>query len=138
MPGFSGYTTASEIENFIYRGVSITIGATLYLRLLVSPSSRAGGGTETNYTGYTRLALPRDTTTYFTSAPSNGRLTNGVILTFPVPTTVGNGDLLAFDIVDTASGAFAKLYNGGPISPAKSVVIGKAPQFRIGALVLTW
>lgn len=138
MPGFSGYTLAGEIENFIYRGQAITIGATLYLRLLVSPSSRAGGGTETNYSGYARLALPRDTMTYFTSAPSNGRLSNGVLLAFPVPTTVGNGDLVAFDIVDTSSGAFTKLYNGGPIQPAKSVAIGKAPQFRIGALVITW
>lgn len=138
MPGFSGYTLASEIENFIYRGQAITIGATLYLRLLVSPSSRAGGGTETNFSGYARLALPRDTTSIFTSAPSNGRLTNGVALTFPVPTTTGNGDLVAFDIVDTSSGAFAKLYNGGPVQPAKSVVIGKAPTFRIGALEITF
>lgn len=138
MPGFSGYSAANEIENFIYRGQAITIGATLYLRLLVSPSSRSGGGTETNYSGYTRLALPRDTTSIFTIAPSNGRLTNGVALAFPVPTTLGNGDLVAFDIVDTSSGAFTKLYNGGPVSPAKAVVIGKAPTFRISALVITW
>lgn len=138
MPGFSGYTLANEIENFIYRGQSITIGATLYLRLLVSPSSRSGGGTETNYAGYARLALPRDTTSIFTAAPSNGRLANGVVLSLPVPTTVGNGDLVAFDIVDTSSGAFAKLYNGGPVQPAKAVVIGKAPTFRIGALVVTF
>lgn len=138
MPGFAGYTLSNEIENLIYRGQAITIGATLYLRLLVSPSSRSGGGTETNYSGYARLALPRDTTSIFTAAPSNGRLTNGVALSFPVPTTLGNGDLVAFDIVDTSSGAFTKLYNGGPVSPAKSVVIGKAPTFRISALVITW
>lgn len=134
MPGFTGYTLAHEIENFIYRGQAITIGATLYLRLLVSPSSRSGGGTETNYSGYARLALPRDTTSFWTTNPSNGLLANGVRLVFPVASTLGNGDLVAFDIVDTASGAFTKLYNGGPILPAVAIVANKSPEFDISKL----
>lgn len=138
MPGWAGFGMADEIENFIYRGVAITIGATLYLRLLVAPSSRSGGGTETNYAGYARKALPRDTSTIFGVSPSNGRLTNSVKFSFPVATSLGNGDFVAFDIVDTPSGAFTKIYNGGPVSPAKAVVVGKAPVFRIDALVVTF
>lgn len=138
MPGWASYNLAHEIENFIYRGQAITIGGTLYLRLLVSPSSRSGGGTETNYAGYARLALARNTSSIWTVAPSNGLLVNGVKLVFGVATTLGNGDFNSFDIVDTASGAFAKLYNGGPIIPPKAVVVGKAPEFDVGKLQITF
>lgn len=137
MPGWTGFSTATELLNFLYRGTAITIGATLYLRLLVAPSSRSGGGTETTYTGYVRKALPRDAS-IFGIAGSNGRLTNSVQIVFPVATSLGNGDFVAFDIVDTASGAFTKVYNGGPVSPAKAVVVGKAPTFRIDALQITY
>lgn len=138
MAGFSGYTLANELFNFVYRGIPISIGGTLYLRLLSAPSSRAGGGTETNYSGYTRLALPRDTVSVFTIAPTNGRLVNGVVLIFATANSLGNGDLVAFDIVDTPSGVFSKVYNGGPISPAKSIQVGKPPKFAPGALQMTW
>lgn len=138
MPGFCGLTLSHEIENFVYRGVAITIGATLYLRLLVAPSSRSGGGTETNYGGWARIPFTRDTTSIWTIAPSNGLLTNGVAIVAPVATTLGNGDFVAFDFVDTSSGAFTKVYNGGPVSPSKAVVVGKAPTFGISKLFITF
>lgn len=136
MAGWMGYVAANELLNFLYRGAAVSIGGTLYLRLLVAPSSRAGGGTETNYSGYARLALPRDAT-IFTAAASNGQLTNGVVVEFPDAGSLGNGDLVAFDIVDTPSGAVSKIYHGGPISPAKAIVVGKPPRFRAGSLLLT-
>lgn len=138
MPGWASYALANEIENFIYRGVAITIGATLYLRFLVAPSSRSGGGTETTYGGYARFALTRDTTSFWTSAPTNGLLVNGVEIALPTATTVGNGDLVWFDIVDTASGAVGKIYNGGPISPAKGIIVGLSPTFDPGKLQITY
>lgn len=138
MPGWASYSLAHEIENFFYRGQSITIGATLYMRLLVVPSSRSGGGTETNYAGYARLAFARDTSSIWTTAPSNGLLINGVKLVYAAATSLGNGDLVAFDIVDTASGAINKIYNGGPISPTKAIIVGKAPEFGIGKLQITF
>ena len=135
MAGEMSFNMANEIYDFFYRGQAITIGANLYLRLLVEPSSRSGGGTETNYSGYARLVLPRGTTIF--SATSNGRITNSAILTFPVANSLGNGDLVYFDIVDTSSGSFTKRYNGGPILPAKAIVVGKAPKFSVGKLVMT-
>lgn len=138
MPGWCGITTAHEIENFIYRGVAITIEGTLYMRLLVSPSQRTGGGTETNYGSYARLAFVRDTTTIWTVAPSGGLLTNGVQIAFPSPSTTGNGDLVWFDFVDTPSGTFTKVYNGGPISPADPVEVGKPPTFAPGKCQITF
>ena len=136
MAGFASYSMANEILNFFYRGVPITIGANLYLRLLVAPSNRSGGGTETTYGGYERLALLRGATIF--GANANGKILNAIELEFPNPTTVGNGNLVAFDIVDTPTGAFTKVYNGGPISPAKAVVVGKPPRFRVGALEITF
>ena len=136
MAGNLGFTVSDEILNFLYRGTAITIGATLYLRLLTVASKRDGtGGTETDYSGYARLALPRDTT--FFSASSSGVITNSVAISFPTALDAGNGDLVAFDIVDTASGAFTKRYHGGPIQPAEVMQVGKPPRFAAGKLVLT-
>ena len=137
MAGWQSFVSADDVLNFLYRGTPISIAGTLYLRLLVAPSSRAGGGTETNYTNYARLALPRDATIFTTASNGNGQLSNGVVLAFPQADSLGNGDLVWFDIVNTASGAFTKHYHGGPISPAKTIVVGKQPKFRVGALVLT-
>lgn len=136
MAGWAGYTMANEILDFFYRGVTISIGGSLYVRLLVETSSRSGGGTETDYTGYTRLTLLRGTTIF--AAAANGRMSNSVLLSFPTANSLGNGDLVAFDIVDTPSGAFTKVYNGGPILPAKTVVVGKPPKFAAGSLVFTF
>ena len=137
MAGWLSYAAANELLNFLFRGASISLGGTLYLRLLVVPSSRSGGGTETNYSGYARFPLPRDAS-IFTSAAANGQLSNGVVIAFPNANTAGNGDLVWFDVVDTPSGAFTKLYQGGPISPAKAIAVGKPVKFRAGALTFTF
>lgn len=137
MAGWLGYTVSDELLNFLYRGTTITIGANLYLRLLVEPSSRSGGGTETNYDGYSRLALPRNTTVF--SASSNGRITNSAIVSIGTnANSLGNGQLVAFDVVDTPSGAFTKVYNGGPMLPPRTVVIGKPVKLRAGAMLFSF
>ena len=135
MPGWIGTVVADEIYNFLYRGTAITIGADLYIRFLVSPSSRTGGGTETNYAGYARYQFTRGTTLFGPS--SGGRITNQIEIELPTANSLGNGDLAWFDIVDTASGAFTKLYNGGPILPPRTLVVGKAPVFGVGKLICT-
>jgi hypothetical protein len=137
MPGWCGLTMSDEILNFYYRGTAITIGANLYIRFLVAPSSRSGGGTESTYGGYARYELIRGTTV-FGSASSGGRLTNTAEIALPSVTSLGNGDLSWFDIVDTASGAFTKMYNGGPVIPPRSLVVGKQPVFGIGRLIMTF
>lgn len=136
MAGWAGYTMANEILDFFYRGQAISIGGSLYVRLLVETSSRSGGGLETNYAGYGRLTLLRGTTIF--TAAANGRMSNSVLLAFASATSLGNGDLVAFDIVDTPSGAFTKVYNGGPVSPAKAIVVGKPPKFAANSLVFTF
>lgn len=138
MAGWAGFTIANEILDFYYRGVAITIGSSLWIRILVSPSSRSGGGTETNYSGYARYEIVRTTSGLFAIAPSNGQLTNSAIIELPTANSLGNGDLNSFDIVNTASGAFTKIYNGGPIIPAVSVIVGKKPTFGVGKLFMSF
>ena len=139
MAGWASFDLADDILDFVYRGIPISIGANVYLRLLVEPSSRSGGGTETNYNGYARLALLRAASGIWANSPSSGRLTNAIELAIGTDAnSVGNGPLVAFDIVDTPSGAFTKLYNGGPILTPKLVVLGKTVKFRAGALLITF
>lgn len=138
MAGWASWDMANEILNHFYRGVAISTDPTLYLRLLVEPSSRAGGGTETSYSGYARLAFTRTTSGLWATAPANGQLSNAALITFPMASSLGNGDLVWFDFVNTSSGAFTKLYNGGPINPPKPLVVGREPKFQPGALVITF
>lgn len=138
MPGFCGLTMADEILNFFYRGTAITIDDSLWIRFLVSPSSRSGGGTETNYSGYARYEITRDGTLFGIASSGVGRLGNTIRLQLPIANSLGNGDLNSFDIVDTPSGVFTKIYNGGPIIPPKAIVIGKNPTFDTGKLIFTF
>lgn len=137
MPGFCGHTMANEILNFFYRGTAITIGSSLWIRFLVAPPTRSGGGTETNYAGYARYEIVRGTA-LFGTASTVGFLTNTVEIELPEASSSGNGDLVAFDIVDTSSGAFTKVYNGGPILPPKSIIVGRNPTFGPGKLQFTF
>ena len=137
MSGWMGFSGADDVLNFLYRGTAISIPGSLWMRLLIAPSSRAGGGTETDFSGYARKQFPRDGT-LFTSASSNaGKLVIGVTLDFGNPGSAGSGQLVWFDFVDTSSGAFTKLYHGGSISPARSVEVGRPLRFPAGSLVLT-
>lgn len=137
MPGWLGLSSADEVLNFLYRGTAISIGGTLYLRLLVSPSSRSGGGTETTFGGYARKPFPRDGTLFTSAASGTGQLVIGVTLDFGAASNAGNGQLNWFDFVDTPLGAFSKLYHGGPISPARTVTVGQPVRFSPGSLILT-
>jgi hypothetical protein len=137
MPGWLGLSSSDEVLNFLYRGTPISIGGTLYMRLLVAPSSRSGGGTETTFGGYARKPFPRDGTMFTSASSGVGRLANGIILDFGTPGTAGNGQLVWLDFVDTSAGVFTKLYHGGQISPARTVVVGQPVRFSVGSLVLT-
>jgi hypothetical protein len=126
---------AREILDFILRGVSPTIAATVYLRLLETPSTKTSSGTETAYGAYTRLALVRGTS-LFTDPLLTSRSTNVDPLEFPVPTS-SDSDIVAWDLVNTASGAFTETYLFGSVSPPRSIVVGKRVRFPSGSLLVT-
>jgi hypothetical protein len=126
---------AAQLLNFYLRGVTPTLGATLYLRLLTTPSTKTSSGTETTYGSYARLPLVRGLT-LFTDPLLTSRSVNVDPLEFPIPSSLDT-DLVAFDIVDTPSGAFTATYLFGVIQPNRSIAIGKRLRFPSSALVVT-
>lgn len=126
---------AREILDFILRGVSPTISATVYLRLLTTPSTKTTSGTETVYGAYVRLPLVRGTS-LFTDPLLSSRSTNVDVLEFAVPTST-DSNIVGFDIVNTPSGAFTETYLFGVVQPARSIVVGKRVRFPSGALLVT-
>lgn len=127
---------AREVLNFVLRGVSPTIAATVYLRLLTTPSTKTSSGTETVYGNYSRLALVRSTG-LFTDPALTSRSTNIDPLIFPAPSSLDD-DIVAFDLVNTASGAFTETYLYGFVRPSRSIVVGTKPlKFPSGAMVVT-
>lgn len=126
---------AREILDFILRGVVPTMAATVYLRLLETPSTKTTSGNETAYGAYARLALVRGTS-LFTDPVLTSRSTNVDPFEFPVPSSADD-DIVAWDLVNTASGAFTESYLYGVVSPKRSIVVGKRVKFPSGSLIVT-
>lgn len=134
-----GATTfeAGQYLNYALRGVAPAYDGTLYLRLLTAPSTRTANGTETDYGSYARIPLPRDLT-FWSDPTSTGRATNLAAFTFAAPTSLGSGlDIVAFDVVNTASGSFTRRHYYGPVSPTRTPALGRALRFPAGALEIT-
>lgn len=127
---------AQMIINLFLRGISPTLPATMYLRLLTTPSTKTSSGTETTYGSYTRLAMIRGTS-LFTNPLLTSRSSNVSVLEFPAPSSPDD-DLIAWDLVNTSSGVFTETYLFGNIQPRRSVIVGTRPiRFPSGALVVT-
>lgn len=126
---------AREILDFLLRGVSPTVASTVYLRLLKTPSTKTFSGTETTFGAYARIPIVRGTGV-FTDPALTSRSTNVAALETAAATSLDD-DIVAFDIVNTASGAFTETYLFGNVTPARSVVIGKKIRFPAGTLVVT-
>lgn len=135
MPGGLTAVGAREILDFLLRGVSPTVPGTVYLRLLTTLSSKTSSGTETAYGNYVRLALVRGTG-LFTDPLLTSRSTNVNPLAFPAPSS-GSADIVAFDIVNTSTGAFTETYLFGVVQPSRSILVGRVIQFPSGSLLVT-
>lgn len=126
---------AAQVINFYLRGVAPSLGATLYLRLLTTPSTKTSSGTESSFGAYARIPLVRGLT-LFTDPLLTSRSTNVAALQTNVATSLDD-DIVAFDIVNTASGAFTETYLHGVVTPARSITIGKRVKFPAGSMVVT-
>lgn len=126
---------AAQVLNFYLRGVTPTLGATVYLRLLTTPSTKTSSGTESAFGNYARIPLVRGLT-LFTDPLLTSRSTNVAAIQTDVASSLDD-DIVAFDIVDTASGAFASTYLIGVVTPARSIVIGKRVKFPAGTMIVT-
>lgn len=127
---------AQQVLNFYLRGIAITVPATVYMRMLKTPSTKTSSGAESVYGSYARLALVRGVL-LFTDPGLTSRSTNVGILDFPAPSSLDD-DIVSFDIVNTASGAFTETYLFGVVQPHRSIVVGTRPlRFPSGSLLVT-
>jgi hypothetical protein len=123
--------------NFFLRGVNPNslVPATVYLRLLTTPSTKTSSGSETVYGSYARLPLIRSTS-LFTDPLLTSRSVNFDPFEFATPTSLDD-DIVSFDIVNTVSGAFTETYIFGVVQPQRSIIVGKRLIFPSGALIVT-
>lgn len=132
MSGGASAYLAGEILNFTLRGISPTVPATIYFRQLTTPSTKTSSGTEGSFP---RIAFVRGTS-IFTDPLLTSQSTN----VDPILTDLAGASgspIVAFDFVNTASGAFTETYLFGTVTPARDVVAGKRIRYLPGQLLVT-
>lgn len=127
---------AAQVINFYLRGIAPSLPATMFLRMLTTPSTKTTSGIETVYGSYAREPLVRGTS-LFTDPLLTSRSTNVSELLLPAPSSPDD-DIVAFDIVNTSSGAFTETYLFGIVQPHRSIIVGTRPlRFPPGSLIVT-
>ena len=121
--------------------VGSSVAGNLYVSLHTADPGRSGAQTknEANYSGYTRVAVPRSSARWAVSLIDTDigpvRVSNATLVAFPEAT--GGENRITYAAVGTsASGAGKMLYSGKLVTQIP-VVAGIIPEFRIGDLSLT-
>lgn len=130
-----GNTTENDLVKFMFNNVAMpAYGSNLYLSLHTSDPGEAGDQTsnETDYTGYTRIAVSRDAGGF---TVANNLSQNAALVQFPQCS--GNPQSITHIAVGTsASGAGQILYSGilnAPLAVANLI----QPQIPASALQIT-
>jgi len=134
MTGFSNYT-ASKIIDFVFGNVAYTPPATIYVALAKGSVVDSDTGTtfaEANYTGYSRVAVTNNATTFPNA--TNGSKTNGVEFRFPTSTGVDN-TIVELVFLDAASGG--NIIGGGTVAVQKLITTGDRPVYEVGSVTIT-
>lgn len=105
---------------------------TVYIALYTTSPTDSGGGVEVVNSGYTRVPLTNNTTNFPPAV--NGSKSNGVAITFPMPSGSW-GVVRAFGIFDASTGG--NLLRWGALGTAKTIDAGDNVSFPAGSLVLT-
>lgn len=128
---------SQQLMDFLLKGSPApTLPSTLYLALFTTTPTLGGtGGVEvsTSGTGYARIELPRQSSTWTGQTGGNDQLyTNANELVFPIPT--GNwGNIVSLGIFDAASAG--NLVMISTITTSKPVSLGDgAPRVLAGQL----
>lgn len=133
----------NKLIDHLFRAGSFAKPTGLYVGLLTSAPSDAGGGTEFTGGAYARANLaPSDTNWSATQGGTSGASSgvtgitqNAVAITFPVP-TASWGTATHYGIYDALSGGNLLVF--GALAAQRTVVLGDpAPAFDIGALSVT-
>jgi len=124
----AGYTTF--LDNAL---VALVVGKTayslptVYVALFTVTPTTAGGGTETTYTNYARVATSGDW-----GSASAGAISNSAALNFPACGATG-ATIVAFALMDASTAGNVLAFG----SCSLVVSNGITPSFAIGALTIT-
>lgn len=122
MAGFTTFLDNALIAHSVGK-TSYTMPTTWLALFTVTPTT-AGGGTETVYTNYTRVATSGDW-----GAASAGSIANSTAISFPACGATG-ATIVAFALMDASSGGNVLMFG----SCSLAVSSGITPSFAIGAL----
>jgi hypothetical protein len=131
----------NKLVDWLFRGVSFTPPAGLYIGLFTAAPSDTGGGTEVTGGSYARQALAPSTTNWAatnaaasTTNPSSGTsgtTSNNVAIAFPTA-TADWGTVTHFGIFDASTAGNLLIY--GALTASQSLPNGGAYSFAAGAL----
>jgi hypothetical protein len=131
----------NKIIDWLFRGQTYTPPATIYVGLLTSAPTDAGGGTEVSGGSYARVGVSGGLTnwsgtqgagTTTASTGTSGTTSNNAAITFPAP-TANWGTVTHFALYDAASGGNMLYY--AALTTPKTINNGDAaPSFAAGQL----
>lgn len=133
----------NKLIDFIFRGVAFTAPATVYIGLLTSAPSDAGGGVEVSGGAYARVAVASSLANWagtqaagstVASSGTSGTTSNNAAITFPAP-TANWGVVTHFGVYDAATAG--NLLYWAALTTAKTINSGDAaPSFAAGSLTI--
>lgn len=102
-----------------------------YIALHTADPGEAGNQTtsEATYTGYARVAVPRDNTGFTVSGDS---VSNAAQVAFGECSS--GGDVLTYFSIGTASSGTGQIIVSGALSASRTISAGITPQYAIGQL----
>lgn len=109
-----------------------TTAGSVWVALYTASPGETGGGTETAYTNYTRVAVARSSGAWTLSGTNPTQVANAAAVNFPTCGATG-ATIVAFGVLDAASGGNLLGYGSLTYTAAN----GNAPAFAIGALTVT-
>jgi hypothetical protein len=143
MSAMSNYLE-NKIVDQLFRGQAAAATATLYVGLLTSAPSDAGGGTEVSGGSYARVAVASSLANWagtqsagstVASTGTGGQTSNNVALTFATP-TANWGTVTHFGIYDATTGG--NLLFHGALTIAKTINQADTVTFPAASLSITF
>lgn len=134
----------NKIIDQLFRGQTAPVTSTLYVGLLTSSPSDAGGGSEVSGGSYARVAVSSSLANWAgtqsagsttASSGTGGQTSNNTPVTFPTP-SAGWGNVTHFGIYDAASGG--NLLFWGTLTIAKTINQSDTVTFPTASLSITF
>lgn len=126
----------SAMANVVQRGTAYVSPGQVYLALYTSNPTPGNTGTETNYSGYSRVSCGAVPASAFSAVDANGMTQNQNTITFPPVGGVAQVTLTHWALFDALTGGNMLLY--GPLTASKTLDPTDVPSFPATALKITY